>query len=142
MKRKASAVWTGSLKEGKGTLTTGSGALERTPYSFSSRFEEGKPGTNPEELLAVALAGCFTMALGAELGKAGHSPEEISTEATAELKKDDDKWSVASFHLVTHGRVPGADGEEFSRVAEETGRNCIVARALNARVSVDARLVS
>ena len=97
MKRKASAVWTGTLKEGKGTLTTGSGALETHPYSFGSRFEEqAKPGANPEELLAAAMAGCFTMALGAELGKAGHTPEELRTEATAEMKNEGGRWSITA----------------------------------------------
>ena len=143
MKRKASAVWTGTLKEGKGTLTTGSKALSDHPYSFGSRFEENaKPGANPEELLAAAEAGCFTMALGADLEKAGHPPEELRSEATAELKNEGGKWSIAAIHLVTRGRVPGIDQAEFERYAEATKQNCIVSRALNVALSVDAQLDS
>ncbi|HUF12580.1 MAG TPA: OsmC family protein [Longimicrobiales bacterium] len=140
MKRKASAVWNGTLKEGKGTLSTGSGALERQPYSFGARFEEGKAGTNPEELIAAAEAGCFTMALGGDLSKAGHPPEKLSTEATAELKQSDGQWSIATIHLVTRGRVPGVDQAEFQRLAEATKTNCIVSRALNVEFTIDAKL--
>ena len=141
MKRKANAVWTGTLKEGKGTLTTGSNALSNHPYSFGSRFEEqAKPGANPEELLAAAEAGCFTMALGAELNKAGYTPEELRTEATAEMKNDGTRWSIANMHLVTRGRVPGVDQAEFERLAEATKQNCIVSRALNVEFTLDAQL--
>ena len=141
MKRKANAVWTGTLKEGKGTLTTGSGSLSTHPYSFGSRFEENaKPGANPEELLAAAEAGCFTMALGAELNKAGYTPEELRTEATAEMKNDGSKWSIATIHLVTRGKVPGVDAAEFQRLAEATKQNCIVSRALNVQFTLDAKL--
>jgi osmotically inducible protein OsmC len=141
MKRKASAVWSGTLKEGKGTLTTGSGALETHPYSFGSRFEENaKPGANPEELLAAAEAGCFTMALSADLAKAGHTPEEVRTEATAEMKQEGGKWSIVGIHLVTRGRVPGVDQAEFERLAEATKTSCIVSRALNVEFTLDAKL--
>jgi len=141
MKRKANAVWTGTLKEGKGTLTTGSGALQTHPYSFGSRFEEqAKPGANPEELLAAANAGCFTMALGAELSKAGYTPDELRTEATAELENEGGKWSITTMHLVTRGRVPGVDPAEFQRLAEATKTGCIVSRALNVEFTLDARL--
>ena len=140
MKRKASAVWNGTLKEGKGTLTTGSGALKAHPYSFGARFEEGKPGANPEELIAAAEAGCFTMALSGELSKAGHTPERLSTEATAELKQDGGQWSIASIHLVTRGRVPGVDQAEFQKLAEATKTSCIVSRALNVDFTLDAKL--
>ena len=141
MKRKASAVWTGTLKEGKGTLTTGSKALSDHPYSFGSRFEEqAKPGANPEELLAAAEAGCFTMALGAELSKAGHDPQELRTEATAEMKNEGGKWSITTIHLVTRARVNGVDEAEFHRIAEATRQNCIVSRALNVEVLLDAKL--
>ena len=142
MKRKASAVWTGTLKEGKGSLTTGSNALSEHPYSFGSRFEEqAKPGANPEELLAAAEAGCFTMALGAELSKAGHDPQELRTEATAEMKNDGSRWAISNIHLVTRGRVPGIDEAEFRRLAEATKQNCIVSRALNVEFTLDAKLV-
>ena len=140
MKRKASAVWNGDLKQGKGTLTTGSGALEKHPYSFGARFEEGKPGANPEELIAAAEAGCFTMALSGELSKAGHTPERLSTEATAELKQNGEQWSIASIHLVARGRVPGVDAAEFQRLAEATKTSCIVSRALNVDFTIDAKL--
>ena len=140
MKRKASAVWNGTLKEGKGTLTTGSGALKTHPYSFGARFEEGKPGANPEELLAAAEAGCFTMALGGELTRAGHAPEELRTEATAEMTQADGKWSITNMHLVTRGRVPGIDAAEFQRLAEATKTSCIVSRALNVEFTLDAKL--
>ena len=141
MKRKASAVWTGTLKEGKGTLTTESGALKTHPYSFGSRFEEqAKPGTNPEELLAAAMAGCFTMALGADLSKAGHTPEQLRTEATAEMKNEGGRWTIDNMHLVTRGKVPGVDPAEFQRLAEATKQNCIVSRALNVDFTLDAKL--
>ena len=141
MKRKANAVWTGTLKEGKGTLTTGSNALSNHPYSFGSRFEEqAKPGANPEELLAAAEAGCFTMALGAELSKAGHTPTELRTEATAEMQNEGGKWSITTIHLVTRGTVPGVDAAEFQRLAEATKQNCIVSRALNVAFTLDAKL--
>lgn len=140
MKRKASAVWTGTLREGTGTLTTGSGALSNHPYSFGARFEEGKTGTNPEELIAAAEAGCFTMALGAELAKAGRTPEELRTEATAELADEGGRKSITNIHLVTRGRVPGVDEAEFQRLAEATRQNCIVSRALNVQITLDAKL--
>ena len=140
MKRKASAVWTGTLKEGKGTLSTGSGALSTQPYSFGSRFEEGKAGSNPEELLAAAEAGCFTMALGLALSQAGYTPEEVRTEATAEMKNEGGKWSISTIHLVTRGRAQGVDQAEFQRLAEETKQNCIVSRALNVEFTLDAKL--
>ena len=141
MKRKANAVWTGTLKEGKGSLTTGSKALSDHPYSFGSRFEEqAKPGANPEELLAAAEAGCFTMALGAELSKAGHDPQELRTEATAEMKNEDGKWSITTIHLVTRGRVDGVDQAGFERIAQATKQNCIVSRALNVELTLDAKL--
>ena len=141
MKRKASAVWTGTLKEGKGSLTTGSKALSDHPYSFGSRFEEqAKPGANPEELLAAAEAGCFTMALGAELSKAGHDPKELRTEATAEMKNEGGKWSITTIHLVTRGKVDGVDDAGFRRIAEATKQNCIVSRALNVELTLDAKL--
>lgn len=142
MKRKASAVWNGTLKEGKGTLTTGSGALAKHPYSFGARFEEGKAGSNPEELLAAAEAGCFTMALGGDLTKAGHPPEELRTEATAEMTQEGGKWSITGMHLVLRGRVPGVDQAEFQRMAEATKTGCIVSRALNVDFTLDARLES
>ena len=141
MKRKASAVWTGTLKEGKGTLSTESGTLSKQGYSFGSRFEEkAAPGTNPEELLAAAEAGCFTMALNNDLTLAGHPPESVSTEATAEMGKVDGKPTITTMHLVTRARVPGIDQATFQRFAEDTKTNCIVSRALNVEFTLDAKL--
>jgi lipoyl-dependent peroxiredoxin len=142
MKRKASAVWSGTLKEGKGNLTTESGALSKQPYTFVTRFEEGVTGTNPEELLAAAEAGCFTMALNNDLTLAGHAPDEVRTEATAELKPVDGKPTITHVHLVTRARVPGIDQATFQKFAEDTKVNCIVSRALNVEFTLDAKLES
>ena len=123
MKRKANAVWTGTLKEGRGTLTTESGALSQQPYTFVTRFEEGVTGSNPEELLAAAEAGCFTMALNNDLTMAGHQPVEVRTEATTELNRIDGKPTITHVHLVTRARVPGIDQATFQKFAEDTRNN-------------------
>ncbi|MGC2425274.1 MAG: OsmC family protein, partial [Nitrospirota bacterium] len=106
MKRKASAVWNGGLKDGKGALSSASGVLNSTPYSFATRFED-KPGTNPEELIAAAHAGCFTMALSAILGESGVTPESISTTATVSLEKQGDGFAITESHLEVRAKVPG-----------------------------------
>ena len=116
MIRKASAVWNGTLKDGKGTVTTESGALAQTPYSFRSRFETGT-GTNPEELIAAAHAGCFTMALSAQLSSAGLTPESLATSAALTLEKLEAGWTVTKIHLEVTGRVPGVTDEKFQKVA-------------------------
>lgn len=138
--RKAEAVWNGTLREGNGTLSTDSGTLNNTPFTFVSRFEEGST-TNPEELLAAAHAGCFTMALGASLGRKGFTVHHVKSTATLELAQKDGAWSVTKISLVTRGKVDGIDADAFKQAAEETKKNCIVSRALAAvEMEVDAAL--
>lgn len=140
MDRKAEAKWSGDLKSGKGMVKLGSGAFEG-PYSFNSRFESGT-GTNPEELLGAAHAGCFTMALSHALATAGHAPTNVTTTATVHLEKTEGKFSITGIDLVTRGQVPGVQDAEFQRVAEEAKANCILSRALSAvPIKLDARLV-
>jgi osmotically inducible protein OsmC len=139
MKRKASARWQGDLKTGKGLISTESGALENTAYSFTTRFENAK-GTNPEELIAAAHAGCFTMALSAELGKANLVPESLRTTATITLEKLDSGWTVTESHLEVAGKVPGASAEAFRTAAEAAETGCPISKLLKARITMDARL--
>jgi osmotically inducible protein OsmC len=134
-KRTANARWDGSLTEGNGTMRMGSGAYEGA-YSFQSRFEEGD-GTNPEELIAAAHAGCFSMALSAELGRAGHDAESVETEATVHLDKADEGFAISRIELRTRARVPGISEEEFQEVAEGAKKGCPVSRALAAVESVE-----
>src|SRR5881392_951762 len=131
MQRTANAQWKGGLKEGKGTLSTASGILSKTQYSFATRFESGT-GTNPEELIAAAHAGCFSMALSAELGRAGHEPESVETTAKVHLDKADEGFSITGIELETEVRVPGIDEDEFQQVAKAAKRNCPVSQALAA----------
>jgi osmotically inducible protein OsmC len=137
-KRRAQARWEGSLQGGSGTMRLGTGAYEG-PYSFQSRFEEGD-GTNPEELIGAAHAGCFSMALSGELGRAGHESESIETEATVHLDKQDDGFAITRIELATRGRVPGIDAADFERHAETAKANCPVSRALAVDISVEATL--
>jgi osmotically inducible protein OsmC len=139
MKRKASAEWQGDLKTGKGTISTDSGVLQTTPYSFSTRFEDQK-GTNPEELIAAAHAGCFTMALSAELGKANLVPASLRTTATVTLDKLDAGWTVTESRLEVVAKVPGASQEAFRKAAEAAETGCPISRLLKAKISMDARL--
>lgn len=139
MKRKASAVWHGDLKSGKGAISTESGVLKQTQYSFGTRFENG-PGTNPEELIAAAHAGCFAMAFSAELGRAGFTPEMIYATATVTLDKTDAGWTVTESHLDMTARIPGIDGEKFKAIAEGAKAGCPISRLLNAKVALDATL--
>src|SRR6185437_14948270 len=125
MVRKASAVWKGSLKEGKGTISSDSGVLSNTPYSFSTRFENGK-GTNPEELIAAAHAGCFTMALSAQLGNAGITADSLETTASLTLEKLDSGWTITKSHLDGAARVPGNNRAPFEKAAQEAKANCPV----------------
>jgi lipoyl-dependent peroxiredoxin len=127
-KRTAEARWDGSLQEGQGTMRMASGSYEG-PYSFQSRFEEGD-GTNPEELIAAAHAGCFSMALSAELGRAGHTAESVDTTATVHLDKVDEGFGITRIELETQARVPGVSEDEFQRVAEAAKAGCPVSRAL------------
>ncbi|HTQ85908.1 MAG TPA: OsmC family protein [Candidatus Solibacter sp.] len=139
MIRKASAVWNGTLKEGKGTVTTESGVLAETPYSFRSRFETGT-GTNPEELIAAAHAGCFTMALSAQLTGAGLTPESLATSAALTLEMVEKSWTVTKIHLEVTARVPGATNEAFQKVAADAKANCPISRLLKAEITMKATL--
>jgi osmotically inducible protein OsmC len=139
MKRKASAVWRGGLKDGKGTISSESGVLKETQYSFSTRFENGI-GTNPEELIAAAHAGCFSMALSAELGKAGITPESIHTTATITLDKTDAGWTVTESHLDVAAKIPGVDPVKFTAAANAAKAGCPISRLLKANVTMDAKL--
>jgi osmotically inducible protein OsmC len=140
MKRTASAVWQGSLKAGKGALTSPGGALKNTEYSFGSRFESGA-GTNPEELIAAAHAGCFAMALSAELGKAGFTPDRL--DVTAEVSLDNVPpagWTVTASHLVLTAKIPGIDAAKFDAIAAGAKAGCPISRLLNAKVTLAATL--
>lgn len=138
MKRKASAVWKGNLKEGKGSISTESGVLKETQYSFGTRFENGI-GTNPEELVAAAHSGCFAMAFSAELGRAGLTPESIAATATVTLDKTDAGFTVTSSHLDVTVKVPGADKEKVLGIAAAAKAGCPISRLLKAEVTLDAK---
>ena len=141
MTRTASAHWAGGLKDGKGTVSTGSGVLKDAQYSFSTRFENGA-GTNPEELIAAAHAGCFSMALSAELGRAGMTPESIDTTAALTMEKTDAGFTITAIHLETKVRMPGADRQKFEEVAQSAKKNCPVSRVLNANITLAATLAA
>ncbi|HVB33903.1 MAG TPA: OsmC family peroxiredoxin [Patescibacteria group bacterium] len=136
MKRTAAAVWTGGLKEGNGKLSTGSGTLQQTPYSFSARFENGA-GTNPEELIAAAHAGCFAMACSAQLGGANITPASIEAAAEVSLEKLDAGWTITASHLRVTVKAPGADRSACEKAANAAKANCPVSRLLNAEVSME-----
>lgn len=139
MKRKASAQWQGSLKEGNGNVSTDSGVLAKARYSFGTRFENGI-GTNPEELIAAAHAGCFSMALSAQLGEAGLVPDEINTTAVVTFEKKDEGWTITESHLEVNATVPGATPETFARLAQAAKSGCPISRVLNATITMDAKL--
>jgi len=139
MKRKASAVWKGGIKDGKGTISTDSGVLADTQYSFSTRFENGK-GTNPEELIAAAHAGCFSMALSAQLGSAGLTAERIDTTAAVTLEKTEAGFTITEVHLNVSAKVPGSDKQAFETAANNAKAGCPVSRLLNAKITMDAKL--
>lgn len=139
MKRKASAVWKGDLKSGTGTISSDSGVLKDTQYSFSTRFENGA-GTNPEELVAAAHAGCFAMAFSAELGKVGITPESISASATITLEMLPTGPTVTESHLVVTAKVPGADAAKVLEVANAAKAGCPISRLLNAKITMDAKV--
>lgn len=139
MKRQASAIWEGDLKRGKGTVSTESGVLSHTQYSFATRFESGK-GTNPEELVAAAHAGCFTMALSAQLGTAGWTPEKLETMATLTFEKLEAGWTVTHIHLEVRGKVSGADAAGFDKAAQAAKAGCPISRLLNTTITMDAAL--
>lgn len=139
MQRKASAVWKGGLKDGKGTVSSASGVLKNAPYSFTTRFEE-TPGTNPEELIAAAHAGCFSMALSAQLGNAGMTAESIETAATLTMEKLDAGWTITAVHLNVVAKIPNGDADKFEQAANSAKAGCPVSRVLNAKVSMSAKL--
>src|ERR1700689_2299304 len=139
MERKASAVWKGGLKDGKGTISAPGGVLNNTQYSFTSRFENG-PGTNPEELIAAAHAACFSMALSAQLGGANLTPESINTNITLTMEKLDSGWTITAVNLDVVAKVPGASAEAFNKAAQDAKAGCPVSKGLNAKVTMNAEL--
>jgi osmotically inducible protein OsmC len=139
MKRRASAVWNGGLKDGKGTISTDSGVLANTQYSFSTRFEDGA-GTNPEELIAAAHAGCFSMALSGQLGQAGLTAESIRTTAAVSLEKIEGGFAITKVHLDVTAKVPGADQQSFETAANNAKAGCPVSKLLKAEITMEAKL--
>ena len=141
MQRTATAHWTGGLKDGKGTVSTQSGVLNQTQYSFSTRFENGA-GTNPEELIAAAHAGCFSMALSGQLAETGMRAESIDTKATLTMEKTDAGFTITTVHLDVSVKIPGGDQAKFDQAAQNAKKGCPVSRVLNANITVDAKLIS
>jgi|SRR5581483_3179927 len=141
MKRSATARWQGGLKDGQGIISTQSGVLANAQYSFGTRFEHGT-GTNPEELIAAAHAGCFTMALSAQLEKAGLKADSLETVATVTLEKKDTGFEITESRLEVTARIPGADSDRFEAAANEAKANCPVSRLLNTKITMDARLAT
>jgi osmotically inducible protein OsmC len=139
MQRKASAVWKGGLKDGKGSVSSTSGVLSNTPYSFTTRFEN-TPGTNPEELIAAAHAACFSMALSAQLGGANLTPESIHTNATLTMEKLDAGWTITAIQLDVTAKVPNADQAAFEKAANDAKAGCPVSKVLNAKITMNAKL--
>jgi len=141
MKKSASAHWEGDLKQGKGTISTQSGALRNNPYGFNTRFED-QPGTNPEELVAAAHAGCFSMAFSLMLGEEGFTPDSIDTKATATLEKTDDGFSVTTLDLEMEARIPKIDQKQFEEIANKAKTGCPISKLLNANITLKARLAN
>ncbi|MCF2521772.1 OsmC family protein [Bradyrhizobium sp. G127] len=139
MKTQGSAVWSGGIKDGKGAISTKSGALTNYPYGFASRFE-GKPGTNPEELIGAAHAGCFTMALSLILGEAKLTAEKMETTAEVSLDKDGDGFSITAVHLTLKAKIPGATQEQFEKLTGMAKAGCPVSKLLKANITLDAKL--
>ena len=139
MKKTASAHWQGGLKDGKGTISTQSGVLSDSPYGFKTRFED-QPGTNPEELIGAAHAGCFSMALSKELGDAGMTAESIETKAEVTLDKLDDGFAITAVHLSLRAKIPGADRAAFEHAVETAKNGCPVSKVLNAEITLEAVL--
>lgn len=140
MKTSGSAVWSGGIKDGKGAISTQSGAMKDYPYGFASRFE-GKPGTNPEELIGAAHAGCFTMALSLILGEAGLTAEKMETKAEVTLDKVADGFAISAVHLTLQAKIPGADDAKFQELAAKAKAGCPVSKVLNAQISLTATLL-
>ena len=141
MLRKASAEWKGSIKEGGGTISTESGVLKDTQYSFSTRFEDGI-GTNPEELIAAAHAGCFSMALSGQLGAAGLTADSINTTAAVRLEKLDSGFAITKIHLDVTAKIPGANDDAFQTAAANAKAGCPISKLFNAEITMDAKLES
>ncbi|MFJ4376022.1 OsmC family protein [Pseudomonas japonica] len=141
MKKTASAHWEGGLKDGKGQISTESGALRQTPYGFNTRFED-TPGTNPEELIGAAHAGCFSMALSMILGEAGFKADSIDTRAEVTLDKQPDGFAITAVHLILQARIPGASDQQFQELANKAKAGCPVSKVLNANITLDATLQS
>lgn len=141
IKRNGSAVWSGGLKDGKGAVSTGSGVLQDAQYGFNTRFEDG-PGTNPEELIGAAHAGCFTMALSGQLGQAGMTAQELRTTATVSMEKVEGGFSITAVHLDLVAKIPGASQEAFDKAANTAKENCPVSKLLNATITMTSRLES
>ena len=141
MKNSGSAVWSGGLKDGKGAISTQSGALKDQPYGFATRFED-KPGTNPEELLGAAHAGCFTMALSNILGEAGLKADRMETKADVTLEKQGEGFAITSVHLALSAKVPGADKAKFEELAAKVKAGCPVSKLFNTNITLDAKLLS
>jgi osmotically inducible protein OsmC len=141
MNRTANAHWSGGLKDGKGTISSASGVLKDTPYSFAKRFEN-EPGTNPEELIAAAHAACFTMALSGQLGAAGMTAQSLDTTATVTLEKTDAGFTVTASHLAVTAKIPGADQAKFDEAAKKAETGCPISRLLNTKITMDAKLQS
>lgn len=139
MERRASAHWAGGLREGKGTLSTASGTLRDVPYAFLMRFDNA-PGTNPEELVAAAHAGCFSMALSGQLEKEGYHIDSIDTKATLLFEKTDAGWATKSIHLDVLAKVPGADPAKFQAAANAAKKGCPISRLLNTEITMTAKL--
>ena len=139
MNKFVSAHWEGDIKKGKGTISTQSGALKEQPYGFNTRFED-EPGTNPEELIGAAHAGCFSMAFSLELGNAGYTADSIDTKAKVTLDKDGDGFSITRIHLDMNAKIPGIDDAEFQKIANGAKEGCPVSKVLNAEITLDAKL--
>ncbi len=139
MERKASAVWKGSLKDGKGEFSVPSGVFSHLPYSFKTRFEDA-PGTNPEELIAAAHASCFSMALSAQLGAANLTPESINTTANLKMEKQDSGWAITAIHLDVSAKIPNADDAAFQKAAQDAKAGCPVSKVLKANITMTAKL--
>ncbi|MCW1935127.1 OsmC family protein [Pseudomonas sp. MDMC_285] len=139
MKKTASAHWQGGIKDGKGTISTESGALKESPYGFNTRFED-KPGTNPEELIGAAHAGCFSMALSKELGDAGMTAESIDTKAQVTLEKVEGGFEISTVHLTLRAKIPGADRAAFEKAVEAAKTGCPVSKVLNATITLEGIL--
>jgi osmotically inducible protein OsmC len=144
LKRSSTAVWHGTGSKGSGTLSTLSGAFKDQPYSANARFqsEDGKAGTNPEELIAAAHAGCFTMALSFQLTNAGHEPTELKTEAVVSMEKQDIGWTITNIHLELEGKVPNVTADKFNELAEVAKKGCPISRALAGNnITMSAKLL-